>query len=118
MALVDDFKTRFPEFDEATADQYVPLLEPVIVCYYGGDYEPGTCGLEIVLNLLAHLVTIESNGSSESVKGHSSRSVGNVSESFFEGTANATQREAWFDNTKYGQRFLYLTRSRQGGFFV
>ena len=117
MALIDDFKVRFPEFDETTAETYVPILEPSIGCYYGGAYDTA-CGLEIVLNLLAHLITIEANGSDESVKGHSSRSADGVSESFFEGMANASQRGAWFDNTKYGQRFLFLTRSRQGGVFV
>jgi len=117
MALLEDFKTRFPEFDISTADQYVPKLEPSLGCYWGGSYDTA-CGLEIVLNLLAHLITIETNGLAESVKGQSSRSVDGVSESFFEGMSNASQRGAWFDNTKYGQRFLFLTRRRQGGVFV
>jgi len=36
MAVSDDFKSRFPEFDAVTVDQYIPILEPVWPSYWGG----------------------------------------------------------------------------------
>ena len=74
MAVVDDFKTRFPEFDAVTVDQYIPILEPVWPCYWSGDYA-APCGQEIVLNLLAHLITAEISAGSENVKTAQSKSV-------------------------------------------
>jgi len=36
MAVSDDFKSRFPEFDAVTVDQYIPILEPVWPSYWVG----------------------------------------------------------------------------------
>lgn len=116
MAILDDFKTRFPEFDTAQADTYVPILEDVWPCYYGGKYEG--CGQEIVLNLLAHMITIEASPGSGNVKSTQSKSVGNVSVSYSPGYAPTSERMAWLKTTKYGMRYIMLTRHRQGGVFV
>lgn len=117
MALLDDFKARFPEFDAATADQYIPILEPIWPCYYGGTYTD-PCGQEIVLNLLAHMLTIETSPGSGNVKSTQSKSVGNVSISYSQGYAPTSERNDWLSRTKYGMRYTMLTRHRQGGVFV
>ena len=116
MALIDDFKARFTEFTEAQADTYIPILESVWPCYYGGEYEG--CGVEIVLNLVAHLLVAEVSGGSGTVKSTQSQSVGSVSVSYANSMASDSLRTDWLRSTKYGQRYLMLTRSRQGGVFV
>lgn len=107
MALIDDFKTRFPEFADAIVDLWIPILEDVWPCYYGRGYDEG-CGKEIVLNLLAHLITIEAATGSESVKSVASQSVGSVSESYVN-SSNTGENADFFGSSKYGQRFLFLT---------
>ena len=117
MGVLADFKTRFPEFEAATVDQYITILEPVWPCYWGGDYSD-SCGQEIVLNLLAHLITVEISSGSENVKAAQSKSVGNVSVSYSQGYAPTSERNAWLKTTKYGARYLWLTSRNAGGFFV
>jgi hypothetical protein len=117
MALVDDFKARFPNIAAATADQFIPILEPVWTSYWGGDYDTAH-GQEIVLNLLAHVLVSETSNSDDSPKTVQSQSVGSVSESFAPGFAPDSDRIAWFNTTKYGARYLLLTGSRRGGVFV
>ena len=117
MPLLDDFKNRFPEFEAATVDQYIPILEPVWPCYWGGDYSD-SCGQEIVLNLLAHLITVEISAGSENVKTAQSKSVGSVSVSYSQGYAPTSERNAWLKTTKYGARYQLLTSRNAGGFFV
>jgi len=117
MAVSDDFKSRFPEFDAVTVDQYIPILEPVWPSYWGGDYAAPS-GQEIVLNLLAHLITAEISAGSENVKTAQSKSVGSVSVSYSPGYAPTSERNAWLKTTKYGARYLWLTSRNAGGFFV
>ena len=117
MAVSTDFKTRFPEFDAVTVDQYIPILEPVWPCYWGGVYTD-PCSQEIVLNLLAHLITVEISAGSENVKTAQSKSVGNVSISYSQGYAPTSERNAWLKTTKYGARYQLLTSRNAGGFFV
>ena len=115
MTVSTDFKTRFPEFDAVTVDQYIPILEPVWPSYWGGDY---ACGQEIVLNLLAHLITVEISAGSDNVKTAQSKSVGSVSISYSQGYAPTSERNAWLKTTKYGARYLWLTSRNAGGFFI
>jgi len=115
MALIDDFKARFPEFDTAVVDQRLPILESVWPCYYGRPYSG--CNKEIVLNLVAHLLVLQSSPSAASVKEESSRSVGSVSVSF-ESRANTSNLSDFFGSTKYGQMFLMLTSTRRRAYFV
>jgi len=117
MAVSDDFKSRFPEFDAVTVDQYIPILEPVWPSYWGGDYAAPS-GQEIVLNLLAHLITAEISAGSDNVKTALSKSVGSVSVSYSPGYAPTSERNAWLKTTKYGARYLWLTSRNSGGFFV
>ncbi len=116
MALIDDFKSRFPEFSTSVVDTYIPILEDVWPCYYGGVYED--CGIEIILNLLAHMMTIETSSGSSNVQTTQSKSVGSVSVSYAQGFASSNMRDDWLRTTKYGLRYLMLTRKRQGAIFV
>jgi hypothetical protein len=115
MALIDDFKARYPEFDTAVVDQYLPVLEDVWPCYYGQAY--AACNKEIVLNLVAHLLVIQSAPSTAPIKEESSRSVGSVSVSF-ESRAAGSNLSDFFGSTKYGQMYLMLTSTRRRAFFV
>lgn len=118
MALIDDFEARFPEFSEAVVDLYIPILEPIWPCYYGGNYDDDACSKEIVLNLLAHMITGETSAGSGNLKSIQSKSVGSVSASYAQGLVVDSERKAWLSTTKYGMRYLMLTRPRQGGVFV
>lgn len=115
MSLISDFKARFPEFSEAVVDQYIPILEPVWSCYFAGSYT--NCNREVVLNLLAHLMVIETNQGTGGLKSTNSRSVGSVSESYSSSTTTGKNAD-FFKTTKYGQRFMMLTKFRSGGVFV
>ena len=116
MALLEDFKARFPEFDEAVADSLVPALEPVLEIYYCGSLEVAR-EKEILLNLLAHLIILEDGGKSASMKDIASKSVGSVSVSYATPDANG-DLQAFFGSTRYGQKFLFLTSSAIGVSFV
>jgi hypothetical protein len=116
MALIDDFKTRFPEFDTAVVDQLFPNLEFVWPCYYGGNLDI-PCEKEAALNLLAHLMVGEQANSAAGVRSVASKSVSSVSTSF-EATTSTGQSSDFFRSTKYGQRFLQLTSFSIGAHFV
>jgi hypothetical protein len=116
VALIDDFKARFPEFATATVDTYLPILEPVWPCYYGKEYT--ACNQEAVLNLVAHLLTLETTAGSASAQTIASKSVGSVSVSYAAGVTATTELQAFFKSSKYGQRFLLLTSRNYGGVAV
>ncbi len=111
MALIDDFKNRFTEFPTSVVDIYIPILEPVWPCYYDKPYVD--CNIEAILNLVAHLMTLETSGSS-AMQLESSKSVGSVSTSYVAPTASANM----YASTKYGQRFNLLTGAMYGGIAV
>lgn len=115
MALIDDFKTRFPEFPATVVDQYIPILENVWPCYYGRDYDG--CNKEAILNLIAHLMTIETRGGSAASRTVASKSVGSVSVSF-SASDSQSQLSGFFNSTKYGQRFMMLASQFSGPKFV
>lgn len=116
MAVIDDFKVRFPEFDESKVDITLPGLVDVYPAYWGGEYDSIT-DKEIVLNLLAHLLVVQTLQGTGNPKSIQSRSVGSVSTSY-EGYAATSERMAWFGTTKYGKQFLLLTGQRRGAVFV
>lgn len=115
MAFIDDFKSRFPEFSVGNVNLYIPTLETVYPCYYGGDYAVA-CDKEIILNLVAHLLVSEINTASSATYPESSRSVGSVSQSFNNGTIS--QGKTFLMATKYGQKYLFLTSRNSGAIFV
>ena len=112
--LIDDFKTRFPEFGESVVDTRLPNLESVWPCYYGGKYKG--CEKEIVLNLLAHLLVVETRSKNATMRKVQSKSAGRASVSYAARSVDST--EEFFSTTKYGQRFWLLTGQNAGGFFV
>jgi hypothetical protein len=118
MALIDDFKARFPEFDSAKVDEIVPTLDGVWQCYYGGDYE-NPCDKEAVLMLMAHLFVEESSPGTEGPKETTNKAVGNVSVGFASGAGGAMNR-LWphFGSSKYGKRFMLLINKNSGAVFV
>lgn len=109
MAILDDFKARFPDFDEADADQYVPIFENVWPAYFNREYEPNK---EIVLNLIAHLIVMEQQDGAGPLQSAQSKSTGSVSASYH--PRESGRLEDFFASTKYGQRYLLLTRTRYG----
>lgn len=115
MALIDDFKTRFPGFDTGVVDTYFPLIEPTYCCYYDGDLED-PCDKEIILNLLAHLLVLETQPADSSIQNQTSVKVGDVSTTFQNKTIN-NDDDAFFGSTKYGQKYLQLTSKKKVGVF-
>jgi hypothetical protein len=124
MSLIDDFKARFPEFDETAVDNAFPALEGLYPCFYNYEYGVNHCRDQAILLLLAHLFVVETNGLSDgnmsqygANKEISSASVGSVSVSYA-GTGASTDRKEYFKTTKYGQQFLLVTSSNRGGLIV
>lgn len=116
MSLIDDFKTRFPEFETATVDSKWSDLESLWPNMYGATYDSGTDKDDsAILYLVAHLLKV-SQGSSPAMAS-SSKSVGSVSVTHVL-DANMGDRKSFFNSTKYGQMFLMLTRFRHGSVFI
>ena len=116
MALLADFKARFPAFDTTVADTWVPILENVYTDYYNREYVP--VYQEPILNLIAHLITMETTGGAAGVQQVASKSVGSVSVSYQAGAQSQSANDVFFNATKYGQRFLQLIRHDRGGVAV
>lgn len=117
MALIDDFKVKFSEFDTTYVDTNLPLLETTYTCFYGIEYKKGTsCDDEAILYLLAHLLRLQQNGSGQTT-GVASKSVDGVSISYIT-PSNATERFSFYGSTRYGLMFMQITSKRQGAFFV
>jgi hypothetical protein len=118
MALIDDFKARFPEFDAEQVDELLPTFEGVWQCYYGGNYKG--CEKEIILMLLAHMFVEASSGDVQGTKEVASQTVGNVSETFAGGGTGSSMNRLWpyFGSTKYGKLFMLLVNRNTGARFV
>lgn len=109
MTIANDFKARFPDFDEAVVDTYLPIVAEIWQCYFPQPYT--SCNKEIILNLIAHLIVVEKSPGTASIRSQTSRSVGSVSVS--QGSVSKVDSLTdMFSFTKYGQRFLFLTQSR------
>lgn len=107
MTIAADFAARFPGFDTAISDTYLPVVEPIYTEYFGGDYDNAK-DKEIILNLIAHLMLSESSSSTASSAVISSSSVDGLSFSYKTDSVK-TQTDEFFGSTKYGKRFLLLT---------
>lgn len=124
MAIIDDFKARFPEFDTAVVDAKFPLIEPEWPCYFNRPYDTDTCDDAIILMLCAHLMAMEVAAGSQSGTGTPSRSaqsksVGSVSVSYDAQTQTGGAMFDFFRTTSYGQRYLRMvSKYRIGGVFV
>lgn len=113
-----DFIARFPEFPEAVVNTYLPPLLATWKCYYGGNYG-NPCDREITLQLLAHLLTIDSKstkpGPNQLVQ---SRGAGALSVSYAQPGAPRSELALFFGTSRYGQRYWWLTNSSVGAVFV
>lgn len=117
MALIDDLKAKFPNIDAATIDTYFPLYETTYTCYYGAVYGSSVCDDEIILYLLAHLITIaDTFQSGESIQQIGSASVGSVSTSYIANPLD--NNDKFFASTLYGQQYTLLTAKNMGMYFV
>jgi hypothetical protein len=114
MSKLNDFKNRFPDFDTNDAHKYVPILEPVLSCYYNGDYDNNACDKEISLNILAHLIVIERQSTPNANYKRASESVGSVSVSNAVNQPGSSLQEN-LGATKYGQRALQLMMTKNRG---
>lgn len=116
MALIDDFKAKFPEFDESAVDAQWSSLDEEWSCYFNWKYGDESCKDQAILYLIAHIFA--ANNKEGTSKSTASKAVGSVSVSY--NASGFTQSfDIWLNTTKYGQRFLMLTqRLAQGGFFV
>ncbi|MFX4154239.1 DUF4054 domain-containing protein [Aliarcobacter butzleri] len=117
MAMIDDFKAKFPMISTATVDTYFPLFEDNYKCYYGADYGVNTCDNEAILYLLAHLITVTNQSAltgSGPVLAIASESVDGVSTSYFMGNGNTNLNDSFFLSTIYGQIYLQLISKNYG----
>ena len=118
MAFIDDFKARFPGIATTTVDTYFPINENTYQCYFGAVYiGDGNCDDEAILQLMAHLITMDSNSGTSSLKDKASQAADGVSVSF-NSVPVTSQNDAFFMSTIYGQRYLQLRAHHFGGFFV
>lgn len=115
--MIDDFKARFPEIATATVDQWFPVVEPVWPCYFGRPYS-AECDKEAILNLVAHLIIVQSTAGTAGLKSTESKSVGSVSVSYSSATQTGGPLYDFLRTTKYGLMFLQVTASSRGAFFV
>jgi len=109
MTVQADFEARFPTLPwvAGVADSW-----PSYSCL---TYADGT--KEAVLNLIAHLLVLESLSGAGAARTAESKSVGSVSASY--GTASTGSGLAtFFSSTRYGQRYWLLTGRAIGAVFV
>lgn len=115
--MIDDFKARFPEIATATVDQWFPVVDPIWPCYFGRPYQ-AACDKEAILNLVAHLIIVQSTAGTAASRSVGSKSVGSVSVSFSGVTQSGGPLYDFMSTTKYGLMFLQVTSSSRGAFFV
>ena len=117
MAMIDDFKTKFPMIPTEKVNEYFPMFETTYKCYYGAEYGSNACDDEAILYLIAHLITISIqsslNGASPTFS-VASESVDGVSTSYFMGNGNTSLNDSFFLSTIYGQIYLQLISKNYG----
>jgi hypothetical protein len=120
MALIDDFKTKFPQFSTTDVDTYFASISAEYPCYYNKVYGANDCNDQAVLFLLAHLLnsTIKSATSSASTGIVSSTSVDGVSDSFDTSAMSGSLSNAFWFSSVYGQKFKMLIQFNRGVKFL
>lgn len=121
MALIDDFKSKFPNFDATNVDTYFPSIQDDYKCYYGGTYGNNSCDNIIILYLLGHLYytyvnSIENGVTPPTIE--SSRSVGRVSVSIDTSLYKDNGDDVFFSSTVYGMQYLRLIRKNMALYYV
>lgn len=109
MSIQTDFEDRFPTITwvEAVASTWTAYT-----CLAYNDKNK-----EAILNLIAHLLTLDALPGTGSARTAESKSVGSVSVSY--GTSTTTSQWAsFFNTTRYGQTYWLLTGRQVGARFV
>lgn len=112
MSIQTDFEARFANANppivwvDAVANSW-----PSYTCLAYEGHE------EAILNLIAHLLVIDSLPGTGSARTAESKSVGSVSVSY--GSATSSSNLAtFFNSTRYGQKYWLLTGRQVGARFV
>ena len=109
MTIQADFEARFPSI---TWVESVASTWTAYTCLAYGDSTK-----EAILNLIAHLLVLESAPGTGSARTAESKSVGSVSVSY--GSASSSSNLAtFFNSTRYGQKYWMLTGRQVGARFV
>lgn len=113
MTIQTDFEARF-----ASANPAIVWVEAI-----ASTWTSYTClayndkNKEAILNLIAHLLTLDALPGTGSARTAESKSVGSVSVSY--GTSTTTSQWAsFFNTTRYGQTYWLLTGRQVGARFV
>lgn len=117
MAMIDDFKTKFPMIPTEKVNEYFPMFETTYKCYYGAEYGSNACDDAAILYLIAHLITTTQQSSLTGATPNfavASESVDGVSTSYFMGNGNTSLNDSFFLSTIYGQIYLQLISKNYG----
>lgn len=114
------FDARFPDFNSAISDKYFDIALNEYECYYSNSCPNDGCNDAAVLQAIAHLITMDSKTSSSAIKDKTSQSADGVAVAFQGNYGdNPSDNQLFWGSTKYGQRFLQLTKGcGYGAFFV
>lgn len=119
MNLKEDFKNKFKKFKDEDIETYLPIYETSYKAYYGGAYGKNIKDNEIILFLIAHLITVSKNtddGQSLQMQ-VSSQSVDGVSVSYAV-PQSTSDIDAFFRASVYGITYLALKKTNIGIHFV
>lgn len=113
MTIQTDFEERFANIVPPIVWQsWVESVWPSYTCLEYNDKNK-----EAILNLIAHLLVLDSLPGSASARTEESKAVGSVSVSY--GSASSDGNLAtFFNSTRYGQRFWLLTGRQVGARFL
>ena len=114
MAVIDDFKAQFPEFDATTVDNNATVLQELQTALFNRPYDQNK---QATLHLMAHLFVTQFQGTAGSgpSRAVNSKSAGSVSASYEALSEAPDMSEEWLRTTRYGQLFLLLTRNYAQG---
>ena len=109
MTIQADFEERFPTL---TWQPWVESVWPSYTCLTYNDKSK-----EAILNLIAHLLVLDSAPGTGAARTEQSKAVGSVSVSY--GTSeNDGSLASFFNTTRYGQRYWLLTGRQVGARFL
>ena len=115
MSLQADFTTKFTEFTAQQITDYFLSLEETYPFLYGVLYGTSNNDDQVVLYLMAHLMSLQVSGKSGNYA--ISKSDGDVSISYAI-PSSFSERYLFYSSTKYGVMFLQLTSKNIGAHFV
>ena len=117
MALIDDFKAKFPnDFTEQQVDDNWANLDPEYLCFYRANLNIA-CEKSAALYVIAHLLYLSLQTSKASFRLATSTTVHDVSVSYAT-PANIDDLHTFYNTTRYGQLFLMITSSKIGPMFA